>query len=148
MLRSVAVAPGAGSGCATRHSGEGMRRGRFQFALLGVAVSSIALGAGVTLGYRHAWDPAAAIPREATAMVGRTGHGVGSAEPPAGAPAAAGQAAGPGGSAPVGRPSPPARASTASWPLVGVDSPGPPVRFFARVPVLMYHRVARPDQID
>jgi peptidoglycan/xylan/chitin deacetylase (PgdA/CDA1 family) len=123
-----------------------MRRGRFVFALLGVAVFGVSLGAGTTVGYRAAWDAAQPDMREAAAIVDRSGPGMGAATPGAEPPAALVPAASPTTSA-RGALSSPERVSTATWPLVATDAPGPPVGFAVRVPVLMYHRIAPADEV-
>jgi peptidoglycan/xylan/chitin deacetylase (PgdA/CDA1 family) len=124
-----------------------MRRGRLVFVLLGVAVFGVSFGAGATVGYGRASDAAGTDQRGAAAIAARSGAGTGvptsaveptapSLDPSAGATAAT---AGPAKS--------PERAPTATWPLVGADSPGPPYGFSVRVPVLMYHRVAPADEV-
>ena len=123
-----------------------MRGRRLLFALLGVAIFGVSLGAGATVGYGRAVDGATADQREAAAVVGRFDAGAGSSAPGAGpiAPSLAPSTSP--ASAPPGPAQSPVR-TPASWPLVAADSPGPPYGFAVRVPVLMYHRVAPADQV-
>src|SRR5450759_4487209 len=71
---------------------------------------------------------------------------MGAATPGAEPPAALVPAADPTTSARGALPSP-ERVSTATWPLVATDSPGPAAGFAVRVPVLMYHRIAPADEV-
>lgn len=124
-----------------------MRRGRLLFALVGVAVFGVSLGAGATVGYDRARVIAATDGSAAAANVDRAGVRPGA--PTLGAVPDARS------TAPATSPREatgnlarsPVRTSVASWPLVAADSPGPAYGFAVRVPVLMYHRVAAADQI-
>ena len=124
-----------------------MRRGRLLFALVGVAVFGVSLGAGATVGYDRARAAGASGGSEAGTIAERVDVRPGVPKPGAAtvAPSTA-PATGPSGSAGSTSPSP-VRTPLASWPLVAADSPGPPYGFSVRVPVLMYHRVAPADQV-
>jgi peptidoglycan/xylan/chitin deacetylase (PgdA/CDA1 family) len=124
-----------------------MRRGRLLFALVGVAVFGVSLGAGATVGYDRARWARGTDGGDAAAIVSRVDVRAGAPTPgavtdaPSTAPATSRAGA-------AGSPSPsPIGTPVASWPLVAADSPGPPYGFALRVPVVMYHRVAPADQV-
>jgi peptidoglycan/xylan/chitin deacetylase (PgdA/CDA1 family) len=127
-----------------------MRHRRSLFALVALAVFGVSLGAGATVGYGRASPLSVAI--VGTSAPGNVGSaGTDASVDPSTSPSvpstpSAGASASPSassvGSSPSGSPPP-----IAAWPLVAADAPGPSFDFAVQVPVLMYHRVARPDQV-
>ncbi len=127
-----------------------MRLPRPLFAALALVAFVVSLGAGAAVGYGLAAAPVTAMhPARAGGIAGGAGTGTGSGlSRPAAATAGPFDVPTAGPTASQAVPSPgPARAPTATWPLVAADAPGPPFGFAARVPVLMYHRVAPADQV-
>ncbi len=124
-----------------------MRRGRLFFALVGVAVFGVSLGAGATVGYDRARGIAATDASAVAGIIDGPAVVAGAPTPTSGsrAPSPAPvtwPASDPGSATPA-----PVRTPVASWPLVAADSRGPGYGFAVRVPVLMYHRVAPADQV-
>ncbi len=128
-----------------------MRRGRLLFALVGVAVFGVSLGAGATVGYDRARgsgppDGSAAV-SIVDPVVARAGTPTPGAVPATPSSAASIAPSSSPADATPGPAASPAGRMVATWPLVAADSPGPPYGFAVRVPVLMYHRVAPADQV-
>ena len=122
-----------------------MRRNRLVFALVGVAVFGVSLGAGATVGYDRARGAGGTNGGEAAAIVKPVDARAGAATPGAAADVPSTATGTP---RAAGNPSPsPARTLPATWPLVAADSSGPAYGFAIRVPVLMYHRVAPADLV-
>jgi peptidoglycan/xylan/chitin deacetylase (PgdA/CDA1 family) len=127
-----------------------MRLPRPLFAVLALAVFIVSLGAGAAVGYGLAAAPVTAMrPARAGGIAGGAGTGTGNGvSTRAAATAGTSQVPTAGPTASQAVPSAaPARTPTGTWPLVAADTPGPPIGFSVRVPVLMYHRVAPADQV-